>query len=95
MLILAISNGWKTAIFIVALLFVFYFFMIRPQSQKQKEEQRYRDSLKKGDHVMTTGGIHGTIYSTDPVSVQLEVAPGKRITVAKSAITPLPQPKKK
>lgn len=86
MLILAISNGMKTAIFIVALLLVFYFFMIRPQNQKQKAEQRFRDGLKKGDKVMTTGGIHGTVYSADAVSVQLEVAPGKRFTVAKSAI---------
>jgi len=95
MLLLAISNGWKTAIMILLMLAVFYFFLIKPQSDKTKAEQRYRDSLAKGDNVMTLGGIHGTIVSADPAHVVLEVAQGVRITVAKSSIAPIPAPKQK
>ena len=95
MLILAIANGWKTAVMITLMIVVFYFFLIRPQNQKAKAEQRYRDSLAKGNEVMTTGGIHGVICGTDPTHVQLEVAKGVRISVAKTAITPIPTPKEK
>ncbi|MBQ3982924.1 MAG: preprotein translocase subunit YajC [Bacteroidales bacterium] len=91
MLLLDISTGWKTAIMFVALIVVFYFFMIRPQSQQAKKEAEYRDSLKTGDRIMTTGGIHATIISTDATQAVLEVAPGTRIKVAKTNITPIPE----
>ena len=90
MLLLDISTGWKTAIMFVALIAVFYFFMIHPQSQQAKKEAAYRDSLKTGDRIMTVGGIHGTIVSTDATQAVLEVAPGTRIKVAKTNITPIP-----
>ena len=65
MILLDISTGWKTAIMFVAMIAVFYFFMIRPQSQQAKKEAEYRDSLKQGDRIMTAGGLHATIVSTD------------------------------
>lgn len=89
MILLDIPNGAKTAIMVVAMIAVFYFFLIRPQSQKTKKEAQYRDSLAKGDRVMTTGGIHGTIVSTDNSHVMLEVAKDVRIKVSKTVITPL------
>lgn len=95
MILLAISNGWKTALMMVAMVAVFYLFLIRPQSQQRKKEEAYRNGLKKGDRVMTAGGIHGTIYSTDRQCVQLEVAEGKTIRVLKTAIQPIPEPKRR
>lgn len=92
---ITISKGWKTAIMMVAMAAVFYLFLIRPQSQQRKKEEAYRDSLKKGDEVMTAGGIHGTIFSADRTYVQLEVAPGKNIRVLKTSIQPIPTPKRK
>ena len=65
MILLAISTTWKTVIMIVAMIVVFYLFLIRPQSQQAKKEAAYRDSLKSGDRIMTSGGIHATIVSTD------------------------------
>ena len=47
MILLDISNGWKTAIMIAAMVLVFYFFLIRPQSQEAKKEAAYRDSLRR------------------------------------------------
>lgn len=86
MLLLDISNGLKTTIMMVLMAIVFYFFLIRPQSQQRKKETAYRNSLKAGDHVMTVGGIHGVVASTDEFSVRLEIAPGKIIRVAKTGI---------
>ncbi len=95
MILLDISNGWKTAIMMVAMFLVFYFFLIRPQSQAAKKEAAYRDSLKEGDRIMTVGGLHGTIVSTDATQAVLEIAPGTRIKVAKTNIKPIPERKQK
>lgn len=95
MLILAITNGMKTVIMIVAMIAVFYFFLIRPQSQQAKKEREYRDNLKAGDEIMTAGGIHGKIVSTDALGAVLEIAPGTRIKVAKTTIQPIPERKRK
>lgn len=91
MILLDISNGWKTAIMIAAMIVVFYIFLIRPQSQEAKKEAAYRDSLKAGDRIMTASGIHGTIVSTDGVQCVVEIAPGTRIKVSLASIKPIPE----
>ena len=95
MTLLDISTGWKTAIMFTAMMAVFYFLMIRPQSQQAKKEAAYRDSLKAGDRIMTAGGLHATIVSTDATQAVLEIAPDTRIKVAKTSIQPIPERKKK
>lgn len=49
----------------VLIIIVFYFFLIRPQQQKQKEREQTLDTLKKGDRVVTIGGLHGRVFSID------------------------------
>ncbi|MBQ3983047.1 MAG: preprotein translocase subunit YajC [Bacteroidales bacterium] len=93
MILLDITNGWKTIIMIVAMIAVFYFFLIRPQSQQAKKEASYRDSLKPGDEVMTAGGIHGTVVNNNPSHITLEIAQGTQIKVARSNIQPIPERK--
>lgn len=66
---------------------VFYFFMIRPQQKKVKEAEKFRDSLKVGDKVVTLGGLHGTIVSSDNETIVLNVDNGVRLTFEKSAIS--------
>lgn len=95
MILLAISNGVKTAIMIALMIIVFYLFIIRPQNQEQKKEQAFRDGLKSGDKVMTAGGIHVTIVSTNELQAQVEIAPSVRIKVSKASLRPVPEPKKK
>lgn len=95
MILLAISNGWKTVIMILAMILVFYFFLIHPQNEEAKKEAAYRNSLKPGDRIMTANGIHATIVSTDVNQALLEIAPNRRIRVSKATIQPIPEPKKK
>ena len=95
MILFVITNTWKTIIMIAAMILVFYFFIIRPQSQEAKKEAAYRDSLKPGDEIMTSSGIHGTIVSTDKQLATVEIAPGRRIKVGKAAIQPIPERKPK
>lgn len=65
---------------------VFYFFMIRPQMKKQKELNNYRNSLKRGDKVVTTGGIYGKIYEVKDNCVIVEVGGDVKLKVDKSAV---------
>lgn len=54
---------------------VFYFFMIRPQQKKAKDQKKFREELKKGDNVVTVGGMHGTISSInsdDTITLQVD-----------------------
>ena len=71
---------------IVLLFFVFYFFMIRPQMKKQKELKNYRESLKKGDKVVTAGGVYGRISEVNERTVMLEIDQNVRIKVDKGSI---------
>lgn len=89
--LIAITKTWKTIIMIVAMLIVFYFFLIRPQRQEAKKEAEFHDKLKSGDRIMTAGGIHGIIVSTDATQAVVEIAKGTRIKVAKSTLQRIPE----
>ncbi|SRR5690554_3251484 len=65
---------------------VFYFFMIRPQMKRQKELRKYREALKKGDKVITTGGIYGRVSEIKDGHVMMEIADNVKIKIDKSAI---------
>ncbi len=69
------------------IIFVFYFFMIRPQQRKQKEQKKFIEEVKKGDQVVTIGGVHGRIAEIEGDTVILEVEKGGRIKFSKSAIS--------
>ena len=66
---------------------MFYFFMIRPQQKKQKEQKKFIEEVKKGDQVVTIGGVHGRIAEIEGDTVILEVEKGGRIKFSKSAIS--------
>ncbi len=74
-------------LFFGGIILVFYFFMIRPQQKKAKEQKKFVEEVKKGDHVVTIGGMHGNIVEMDGDTVILEVEKGGRIRLNKSAIS--------
>lgn len=65
---------------------VFYFFMIRPQMKKQKELTQYRNSLKRGDKVITTGGIYGRVHEVRDNFVFVDVGGDIKLKIDKSAL---------
>ncbi len=71
---------------LILIILVFYLFFIRPQMRKQKQLRKYRESLKKGDKVVTIGGIHGKIVEEQERTFTLEVEDGTKFRVEKSAI---------
>jgi len=72
---------------IVAIVAIFYFLIIRPQNKKQKDTQRMLSSIKKGDRVVTIGGIHGVIQSVRESSVILKVDDSFKVEFSRSAIS--------
>lgn len=71
---------------LVLIFIVFYFLLIRPQQKKAKEHQVYLTNLKKGDKIITGGGIHGQIVGLTETVVTLEIAENVRIKINRSAI---------
>ncbi|MCH7413309.1 preprotein translocase subunit YajC [Belliella sp. R4-6] len=70
-----------------SIILIMYFFMIRPQQKKQKDAKNFLEEIKKGDNVVTIGGIHGKIYSIDGDTITLDLDKGFKIKVEKSAIS--------
>jgi preprotein translocase subunit YajC len=71
----------------IAIIAIFYFLIIRPQNKKQKDTQRMLDALKKGDRVVTIGGIHGVIQTVRDHSVILKVDDNVKLEFNRSAIS--------
>ena len=65
---------------------IFYFLLIRPQQKKAKEHKALLEALKKGDSVITAGGVHGKVTGVDDSIVTLEIATGVNIKITKSYI---------
>ena len=73
---------------LVLIFVVFYFLLIRPQQKKQKDHRTMLDALRRGDRVVTGGGILGTVSKvTSPEEVEVDIASGVRIKVLRSTIT--------
>lgn len=64
-----------------------YFFMIRPQQKKQKDTKKFIEEIKKGDDVVTIGGLHGKVSSVEGDVLFLELDRGLKVKVEKSAIS--------
>lgn len=90
MFLLDVSFGVKTTVMLVLIIAIFYFFLIRPQNKQAQKEAAYRNGLKKGDCVMTAGGIHVTVVSVDGAMATVELAQGVRVKVQTATLNPLP-----
>tara|TARA_R110002050_G_scaffold286088_1_gene436080 strand:- start:24769 stop:25077 length:309 start_codon:yes stop_codon:yes gene_type:complete len=73
---------------LILIAIVFYFFLIRPQMKKSKEAKLFREAMKKGDKVVTIGGIHGKILEIKETTVLLEAESKTRFVVERSAVSP-------
>jgi preprotein translocase subunit YajC len=82
------QNPFVTFLPLVLIFVVFYFFMIRPQQKKETERKKMIEGAKKGDRIVSIGGLHGTIIQVDETSVLLEIDKGSstKVRLDKSAI---------
>ena len=80
------QNGWSMWVMLILIFVVMWLFMIRPQQKRQKELNSFRDSLKKGDKVVTVGGIYGTVLEVNDNKVMLEIDKDVKIKVDKASL---------
>lgn len=86
------AGGQSALMNLVPLVFmfaIFYFLLIRPQQKKAKEHRALLDSLKKGDQVVTAGGMHGKVTALDESIVTLEIAQGVNVKINRGFIASL------
>ena len=95
------AGGFGGLIPIILMFVIFYFLLIRPQQKRNKEHQLMIGNLKKGDRIITSGGIHGRITGLDEATLTVEIADRVRVKVVRAnvaglaqASTPAPAPKK-
>ena len=80
------SGGLMSFLPLILIVVVFYMFFIRPQMKKSKEQKQYRAALKKGDKIVTIGGIHGKITDVKENTFVIEIANNLIVTIEKSAV---------
>jgi preprotein translocase subunit YajC len=80
------GSQWMSFLPLVLLFVVFYFLLIRPQQKKAKTHKNLLDNLKKGDEVVTAGGMYGKITGITDNNITIEIAEKVRIKVAKGSI---------
>ncbi|HSM54032.1 MAG TPA: preprotein translocase subunit YajC [Erythrobacter sp.] len=78
--------AWIQWLPIVGMIAIFWFLIIRPQMKRQKEHQQKISALKKGDQVITAGGLVGKVAKVDDVYAEIELAQGVRVKAVKSTI---------
>ena len=81
------NSGMMNIIFLLVIFVIFYFFMVRPQNKKRKELQNMRENLKKGQSIVTVGGIHGKISDVHESTVNIIVDSNTKIKVDKSSVS--------
>ncbi|MDR7237369.1 MULTISPECIES: preprotein translocase subunit YajC [Neobacillus] len=80
------SGGIGTIIPLILMFVLFYFLLIRPQQKRQKAVQKMQSDLKKGDKIVTIGGLHGFIDSIDDNKAVIKCGDGSRLTFDRNAI---------
>jgi len=80
------QNPLVTFLPLILVFVIFYFFMIRPQMRKQKEMTNYRNTLKKGDKIVTNGGIYGKITDVKETTLTVEISDNVIIKIDKTAV---------
>ncbi len=78
--------AWIQWLPIIGMIAIFWFLIIRPQMKRQKEHQQKVEAMKKGDQVVTAGGLVGKVIKVDDTYAELELAQGVRVKAVKSTI---------
>ena len=74
----------------LAIFAFFYFLVIRPQQKREKDKESMRGGLKKGDEVVTTGGLHGRVVDMKGNILFLEIAPNVRVRMERASVEAVP-----
>jgi preprotein translocase subunit YajC len=80
------GGGFSAFVPLILMFAIFYFLLIRPQQKKAKQHKMLLSSLKKGDKVVSSGGLHGTVTGLTDDTITMEVAPKVRVKVSRGSV---------
>ena len=80
------GRGMSAVLFPLALIAIFYFLLIRPQQKKAKEHRAMLEALKKGDKIVSSGGLHGVITGISDDAITMEIAPKIRVKISRGSV---------
>lgn len=85
------SGGFSAFLPLILMFVIFYFLLIRPQQKKSKEHREMLSRLKKGDLIITSGGLHGRITAVDETTMTVEIADKVRVKIARGNVAQVRQ----
>lgn len=80
------SSGFSSLIMMAVIFAIFYFILIRPQQKKMKDHKKMVEELKKGDKIITSGGIYGTVVAASTNTLKVEIADGVKVKISRSTV---------
>lgn len=80
------ESVWQTVVMLGVIFLIFWFLVLRPQKKQLESHQKFINALKKGDKVVTAGGLFGTVKSVDNKVVELEISRGTKIKISRQKI---------
>ncbi len=80
------GGGASGLIMMVVIFAIFYFILIRPQQKKMKEHKKLVEELKKGDEIVTAGGMYGTVEGLTPDTLTVKIAEGTKVKITRSSV---------
>ncbi len=80
------GGGASGLIMMLVIFAIFYFILIRPQQKKMKEHKKMVEELKKGDEIITGGGIYGVVEGVAPDTVTVKIAEGTKVKITRSSV---------
>ena len=89
------GGGMSFWIMIIAMIAIMYFFMWRPESKRRKQMQNFRNNLKKGDKIITAGGIYAVVKKVEETTLLIEVDSNVTLRIDKTMVVAAPAPAEK
>ncbi len=86
------GGGYSSLIMMVIIFAIFYFILIRPQQKKMKEHKKMVEDLKKGDRIITSGGIYATVENATPNTLTVKIAEGVKVKITRSSVGAVVKP---
>lgn len=80
------GGGFGAFVPLILMFAIFYFLLIRPQQKKAKEHRAMIDALKKGDKIVSNGGLHGSITGLSDDTITMEIAPKVRVKISRGSV---------
>ena len=86
------GGGYSSLIMMVVIFAIFYFILIRPQQKKMKEHKKMVEELKKGDRIITSGGMYATVENTTAETLTVKIAEGVKVKITRGSVGAVVKP---